>query len=326
MPTAFPETDPRHRPVMLAEVLAALSPAEGGIYVDGTFGAGGYTRAILETADCRVYAIDRDPTAIREGEALQAKYAGRLTLIEGRFSDMAALLAERGIDAVDGVVLDLGVSSMQLDREERGFSFQKDGPLDMRMGGSGRTAADLVNELPEAELHRIIAVYGEERRARAIAKAIARARKVRPIITTRELARLVEEVLGRMPGVEKLHPATRTFQALRIEVNEELDELAHALAAAESVLAPGGRLVVVSFHSLEDRIVKRFLAERIEGRARPSRHAPPAGPAPEPTFQLLVKGAAQPTEAEIEVNPRARSARLRAAVRTAAPALEGARA
>ncbi|MGE0211534.1 MAG: 16S rRNA (cytosine(1402)-N(4))-methyltransferase RsmH [Parvibaculaceae bacterium] len=318
MPTSPPKTLSRHTPVMLAEVLAALKPASGGIYVDGTFGAGGYTEAILEAADCRVYAIDRDPTAIEGGAALKARYADRLTLIEGRFSDMAEVLAELDIHAVDGIVLDLGVSSMQLDRPERGFSFQTDGPLDMRMGAHGRTAADLVNELPEAELHRIIAVYGEEKRARAIARAIARERKVRPITRTCELASLVEGVIGRMPGGEKLHPATRTFQALRIEVNDELDEIANTLAVAEILLAPGGRLVVVSFHSLEDRIVKRFLAERMPGRALPSRHQPSLESAPA-TFVALARGAGQPTQAEIAANPRARSARLRAATRTDAP-------
>jgi len=318
MPTVHHEPDFRHRPVMLAEVLSALSPADGGIYVDGTFGAGGYTRAILEAADCRVYAIDRDPEAIQHGAELEARYPGRLTLIEGRFSELGALLARHGVRAVDGVVLDLGVSSMQLDRPERGFSFQREGPLDMRMGAGGRSAADLVNELPEAELHRIIAVYGEERHARRIAKAIVRRRMASPITSTGELARLVEDVAGRMPGGEKLHPATRTFQALRIEVNEELDELEEALVAAESALAPGGRLVVVSFHSLEDRIVKRFLAGRLESRARPSRHAPPAEPRNAPTFEPLHRGVRQPTQAEIASNPRARSAKLRAAVRTSA--------
>lgn len=318
MPTSPPQTQTRHTPVMLAEVMAALAPRDGGIYVDGTFGAGGYTQAILEAADCRVYAIDRDPLALAGGAELKARYAERLVLIEGRFSEMAELLAGFDIHSVDGIVLDLGVSSMQLDEPERGFSFQADGPLDMRMGRQGPTAADLVNALPEADLHRIIAVYGEERRARAIAAAIARQRKVKPITRTRELASLVEGVIGRMPGGEKLHPATRTFQALRIEVNDELEEIESTLAAAESLLSPGGRLVVVSFHSLEDRIVKRFLAERMPGRAQPSRHQP-MREGPLPTFAPVVRGAQRPGEAEILLNPRARSARLRAAMRTEAP-------
>ena len=318
MPTPRPQTQSRHTPVMLAEVLAALKPEKGGIYVDGTFGAGGYTRAILEAADCRVCAIDRDPTALAGGRALQARFPDRLTLIEGRFSEVAELLSGLDIRAVDGIVLDLGVSSMQLDEAERGFSFQADGPLDMRMGSEGPTAADLVNGLPESELHRIIAVYGEEKRARAIAMAIGRQRKVKPITRTSELASLVEGVIGRMPGGEKLHPATRTFQALRIEVNDELEELSATLTAAEHLLIPGGRLVIVSFHSLEDRIVKQFLAGRMPGRALPSRHQPTLeGPAP--TFIPSVKGAGRPTEEEIAMNPRARSARLRAAVRTDAP-------
>lgn len=320
MATARTETD-RHRPVMLAEVLQALQPCDGGVYVDGTFGAGGYTRAILAAADCRVYAIDRDPAAIRDGRELEQAHAGRLTLIEGRFSEMAEHLAGQGVEAVDGVVLDLGVSSMQLDEPERGFSFQGDGPLDMRMGDTGKTAADLVNELPLADLHRIIAVYGEERRARAIAAAIGRRRKVSPLTRTSELAELVEQVIGRMPGGEKIHPATRTFQALRTEVNDELDELAGTLCVAEAILKPSGRLVVVAFHSLEDRIVKRFLGERTAGRPRPSRHAPPAGEEPLPTFEALTRGALRPSDAEIRLNPRARSARLRAAMRTAAPPL-----
>jgi 16S rRNA (cytosine1402-N4)-methyltransferase len=306
---------------MLAEVLAALKPAQGGIYVDGTFGAGGFSRGILEAAECHVYAIDRDPEAIRDGAGLAGEFKGRLTLIEGRFSDLRELLAVHRVRAVDGIVLDLGVSSMQLDRPERGFSFLHDGPLDMRMSGEGPTAADLVNDAPEAELRRIIAVFGEERRARAIARAIARERRIKPITRTAELARLIERAIGR-PSGDRIHPATRTFQALRIEVNAELDEIEGGLAASEALLRPGGRLVVVSFHSLEDRIVKRFLAERSEDRAKPSRHAPPEA-LPPATFRSLTRGAEMPGAAEVAANPRARSARLRAAERTAAPVSEG---
>jgi 16S rRNA (cytosine1402-N4)-methyltransferase len=308
----------RHEPVLLAEVLEGLCPREGGIYVDGTFGAGGYARAILRTADCAVYAIDRDAEAIAAGAALAAAFPGRLTLIEGLFSNMDSLLARHGVEAVDGIVLDVGVSSMQLDDPSRGFSFRKDGPLDMRMGHEGRTAADAVNTLSEDELKRIIAVFGEERRAHAIARAITKARAEKPLTRTSELARLVESVLGRKPH-DPIHPATRTFQALRIHVNRELEELVRALGAAEKLLKPGGRLAVVSFHSLEDRIVKKFLTERSGQAARPSRHRPAAA-APRPTFVLVTRNPVTPAEAEVEANPRSRSAKLRAALRTDAAA------
>ncbi|MGI9463283.1 MAG: 16S rRNA (cytosine(1402)-N(4))-methyltransferase RsmH, partial [Aestuariivirgaceae bacterium] len=247
----------RHRPVMLDEVLAVLEPRDGGTYVDGTFGAGGYTKAILEAADCVVYAIDRDPAAISGGKPMVDAFAARLTLLQGRFADMQALLAEHGVTGVDGVVLDVGVSSMQLDEAARGFSFLKDGPLDMRMEQSGLSAADVVNAMPEDPLKRVIAVLGEEKRARAIAKAVARRRLDKQFSRTGDLAALIESTIGKRPG-ERIHPATRTFQALRIYVNAELDQLANGLAACESMLVPGGRLIVVSFHSLEDRIVKRF--------------------------------------------------------------------
>jgi 16S rRNA (cytosine1402-N4)-methyltransferase len=307
-----------HRPVLLAEVIEALSPRESGIYVDGTFGGGGYTRAILEAANCAVYAIDRDPQAIEAGVALLAAFPGRLTLIEGLFSNMYELLAARGIDKVDGVVLDIGVSSIQIDDAERGFSFQKDGPLDMRMGKHGVSAADVVNTLSEAELKRVIAVFGEERRAQAIARAISRARSDKPFTRTGELARLVESVVGRPPHYS-IHPATRTFQALRIYVNQELRELVSGLGAAERLLKTGGMLAVVTFHSLEDRIVKRFLNERSGRVAKPSRHHPALTPAI-PSFELLQRGAVTPSREEIESNPRARSAKLRAACRTDGPA------
>ncbi|MCW5750679.1 MAG: 16S rRNA (cytosine(1402)-N(4))-methyltransferase RsmH [Alphaproteobacteria bacterium] len=309
---------PAHRPVLLAEVLLALEPRPGGTYLDGTFGAGGYSRAILAAAPCNVIAIDRDPDAIAAGRALEDEMSGRLTLIEGRYSAMAALLAGIGIHSVDGVALDIGVSSMQLDRAERGFSFREDGPLDMRMEGSGPSAADIVNETPEADLAALIFRYGEERRSRQVARAIAEARRARPFTRTLELAEVVARVVRAEPG---RHPATRTFQALRIAVNDELGELERGLAAAEGLLRAGGRLAVVTFHSLEDRIVKRFLKERSSPPARPSRHLPERGEASaRPSFRLLYKGAVEPGETELAGNPRARSARLRAAERTDAPA------
>jgi 16S rRNA (cytosine1402-N4)-methyltransferase len=308
----------RHEPVLLTEVLQALRPRERGIYVDGTFGAGGYTRAILQTADCAVYAIDRDAEAIAAGAVLAAAFPGRLTLIEGLFSNMDSLLALHGVEAVDGIVLDVGLSSMQIDDPSRGFSFRSDGPLDMRMGRGSQTAADAVNTLSENELKRIIAFYGEERRAHAIARAITRTRAEKPFTRTGELARLVESVIGRKPQ-DPIHPATRTFQALRIHVNRELEELVRALGAAEKLLKPGGRLAVVSFHSLEDRIVKKFLKERGGHAAHPSRHRPAAA-TQHPTFMLLTRNPVTPSEAEIEANPRSRSAKLRAALRTDTPA------
>ncbi len=304
-----------HIPVMLTEVLEALSPRDGLTYVDGTFGAGGYTRAILEAADCKVVAIDRDPRAIEAGEGLRARFEDGLRLVEGRFGDMAELL---DVASVDGVVLDIGVSSMQLDDAARGFSFMRDGPLDMRMSGEGATAADAVNRLEVDDLTRILREFGEEPRARAIARAIVASRDEAPITTTLQLVDAIERVTGR-PRPDRIHPATRTFQALRIHINRELDELADALAAAETVLMPGGRLAVVTFHSLEDRIVKRFLIAHAGLEPSPSRHAPERGQGAAPSFELLFKGHRTASEAEIRANPRARSAKLRAAIRTAAP-------
>jgi 16S rRNA (cytosine1402-N4)-methyltransferase len=301
----------RHVPVLIEEALGFLAPAAGGLFIDGTYGAGGYTNAILAKG-ASVIAIDRDPTAIAA-----AGPHDRLTLVEGRFSDLDAIAREHGHARVDGVVLDVGVSSMQLDTAERGFSFRNDGPLDMRMGDSGPTAADVVNQMERGDLARVIAVLGEEKKARLVAAAIDRARSGGPITTTAELAEIVQKAIGR-GGADKIHPATRTFQALRIFVNRELDELAEALAASERILAEGGRLVVVSFHSLEDRIVKRFLADRSAERAGGSRHAPEAEVAPA-TFTLLSRGGVEPSESEVRANPRSRSARLRAARRTAAP-------
>lgn len=306
----------RHIPVLAAEALHYLSPRDGGVYIDGTFGAGGYTRAILNAADCAVIGIDRDRSAIARGADLVEQAKGRLTLIESRFSRLDALARGAGHDMVDGVVLDVGVSSMQLDEPERGFSFRHDGPLDMRMGGVGPSAADLIAAASERDLATIIARLGEERFARPIARAIARARGESKIATTRQLAAVVERVVHVRPGA--IHPATRTFQALRIFINEELSELAGALCAAERALKAGGRLVVVSFHSLEDRIVKTFLAERSRVAAG-SRHAPQAR-GPQPTFALLTKKPVSAGEDEIAANPRARSAKLRAAERITAPA------
>jgi 16S rRNA (cytosine1402-N4)-methyltransferase len=308
----------RHIPVMLSEVLAALEPKDGEVIVDGTFGAGGYSKAILDSADCRIIAIDRDPEAFRLSGKLAEAYPGRLLAVLGRYSEMIELAASEGFSAVDGVVLDLGVSSMQLDEPERGFSFSKEGPLDMRMGEGGPSAEDIVNTLSEQELAEIIYKLGEERRSRAIARAIAKRRTAAPIATTAELADIVAGVLGRARDETK-HPATRTFQALRLYLNEELDELARGLSAAERLLKAGGRMAVVTFHSLEDRVAKRFLAGRSAAPPKGSRHLPEAGAEIlAPSFRLLNRRPVEPNQAEIRRNPRARSARLRAAERTEA--------
>jgi 16S rRNA (cytosine1402-N4)-methyltransferase len=307
---------PRHVPVLGRQAIEMLNVREGGIYVDATFGAGGYSRAILDTAGTRVVGIDRDRSAISGGFELVDQSRGRLTLVEDRFSNLAEICAAQGISSVDGVVMDVGVSSMQLDHADRGFSFRLGGPLDMRMGHDGPTAADVIARASEADLASIIYIFGEERHSRAVARAIIAARKEAPITTTRALADIVARVVRSKPG--EIHPATRTFQALRIFVNEELDELYLALSAAERVLKPGGRLVVVSFHSLEDRIVKNFLAERSKAGGG-SRHLPEIAQAA-PSFIVLTKRPVTPDEAEISANPRARSAKLRAAERTAAPA------
>jgi 16S rRNA (cytosine1402-N4)-methyltransferase len=307
---------PRHVPVLGGEAVEMLEPRDGGIYVDATFGAGGYSRAILDVAGTRVLGIDRDRSAIVGGFDLVDRSGGRLTLVEDRFSNLAEICAAQGFAAVDGVVMDVGVSSMQLDEAERGFSFRLGGPLDMRMGRDGPTAADVIASASETDLANIIYIFGEERHSRAVARAIVAARKEAPVTTTRALAAIVTKVVRSKPG--EIHPATRTFQALRIFVNEELDELHLALAAAERVLKPGGRLVVVSFHSLEDRIVKNFFAER--GKAGGgSRHLPEIAQAA-PSFVILTKRPVKPDDAEISANPRARSAKLRAAERTQAPA------
>jgi 16S rRNA (cytosine1402-N4)-methyltransferase len=319
MAAASPITAAPHVPVMLAEVLEALAPHDDGIYVDGTFGAGGYTRAILDAANCNVIAIDRDPSAIRSGQGLVVHYGGRLTLLEGRFGDLQDLLQGTGITQADGIVLDIGVSSMQLDQAVRGFSFMRDGPLDMRMASSGPSAADIVNTLPPETLANIIYVFGEEPRSRAIAKAIVNARAEAPITTTFELVKAVERATGRQRPQDRTHPATRTFQALRIHVNAELDELVEALHAAERILKPGGRLVVVTFHSLEDRIVKRFFASRGGKLPSSSRHVPDVAQGPQSSFELPFKGHIGASDEEAARNPRARSAKLRAGIRTSAP-------
>lgn len=318
----------RHLPVMADEVARTLAPADGEVYVDGTFGRGGYALAWLEAADCIVYGIDCDPEAVAFGAEMAARYPGRLTVLQGRFAEMESLLAGQGVAAVDGVALDLGVSSPQLETAARGFSFVLDGPLDMRMegvdAGGGPTAADVVNRESESALADIFYRYGEERRSRAIAKAIVAARKEAPFERTGQLAELIARVVGRGPKRDRgkpIHPATRSFQALRIYVNEELDQLARGLAAAERLLAPAGRLVVVAFHSLEDRAVKNFLRLHAGETPRGSRHQPEVAlAAPAPSFRLLFRGARKPGAAEAARNPRARSARMRAALRTDAPA------
>jgi 16S rRNA (cytosine1402-N4)-methyltransferase len=309
-----------HVPVMVNEVVEALSPRAGALYIDATFGAGGYSRAILDAADCTVCGIDRDPAAARRAQEIERHYPGRLTIVIGRFGDMIELLRARGIDKADGIAFDLGVSSMQIDDPARGFSFRADGPLDMRMGDEGPTAAELVNTLPEQTLADIIFRLGEERRARAVARAIVNARAERPIARTAELAEIVRRAVGGKPG-QGIDPATRSFQALRIYVNDELGELDRGLSAAEVLLNPGGRLAVVSFHSLEDRSVKSFLRSRSGAEPRASRHQPIAvRNTPQPSFRQLFRGALTPGAEEVKANPRARSARLRAAERTIHPA------
>ena len=307
-----------HIPVLLDEVIAALAPAPGAVIVDDTFGAGGYTRRLLDAGAC-VHAFDRDPDAIRGGRGWSeaGESPPRLVLHPRRFSEMVATLAEAGVARVDGVVMDIGVSSMQLDQADRGFAFSADGPLDMRMGQEGESAADFLNTAAESTIADVLYHYGEERQSRRVARAIVAAR---PLETTGQLAQVVRKALGHRPGAPK-DPATRSFQAIRIHVNAELDELKAGLAAAETLLVPGGRLAVVSFHSLEDRIVKQFLKEASGAVANASRHLPATAPNLAPTFERVAK-AVRPGEAELARNPRARSATLRAALRTAAPPRE----
>jgi 16S rRNA (cytosine1402-N4)-methyltransferase len=302
-----------HIPVLCDEVVRHLEPRAGGTYVDGTFGAGGYSRALLDAADCHVVGIDRDPRAVQAARAMEQASGGRLTVIEGRFGDMVELLEARGVTAVSGVTLDLGVSSMQIDTPDRGFSFRHDGPLDMRMSADGPSAAETVNTASESELADILFDYGEERQSRRIARAVVLARAGKRIERTGELADIVRRALGPAAARDKIDPATRTFQALRIHVNDELGELRRGLAAADALLAPGGRLAVVSFHSLEDRSVKEFLRERADAGPRPSRHVPDVRrhDARGATWRIVTRRPVTPGAAECAVNPRARSARLR---------------
>lgn len=305
-----------HIPVLRDAMLALLGPRPDAIYLDATFGGGGYAQAILAAAPCTVFAIDRDPWAIARGAALAARHPGRLHLLEGRLGDMLSLLAAAGVARLDGVVMDLGVSSFQIDDPARGFSFRADGPLDMRMEQRGPTAADLVNTLSEADLARILDEFGEERFARRIARAIVAARATAPFSRTLELAALIRRIVP--PARDGIDPATRSFQALRISVNDELGEIARGLAAAAALLAPGGRLIVVAFHSLEDRLVKRFMLRAAGREAAPSRHDPRGlTPRPAPLYRLLTPRPTSASAAEIAANPRARSARLRALERLA---------
>ena len=308
-----------HTPVMLGEVLGGLSPKDGGIYVDGTFGNGGYSRAVLNAASCTVYGIDRDPAVVAKAQDMESEFGGRFTIIEGRFGSIAELLASRSVGPVDGVAFDVGVSSMQIDTPERGFSFRTDGPLDMRMESAGTSASDIVNDMEETDLANIIYELGEERFARRVAGAIVAARIEEPILRTLQLAEIVRRVVPK--SKDGIDPATRTFQALRIFVNDELGEIDRGLVGAEQVLAPGGRLCVVSFHSLEDRLVKRFFKTRSGDVPGPSRHMPQSSvPEKQPTFKLLSRKSITPSSDESRDNPRARSARLRVGERTNAPA------
>lgn len=299
-----------HIPVLLNEVVESIAPKDGGVYVDGTFGAGGYTRAVLDAADCTVYAIDRDPDAIREGQKLVDAYKGRLHLLHGTFGEMAELVRGEGVDFVDGVMLDIGVSSMQIDRAERGFSFQKDGALDMRMSQNGLSAADVLNTFGERDIADIIYKYGEERFSRRIAAAVVEQRKTAPFKTTLEFADLIRRTVPHKR--EDIDPATRSFQALRIYVNDELGQLESGLSAAHNLLKAGGRMAIVSFHSLEDRIVKTFMQEKSGKTANPSRYMPVVEKQAA-TLKTITKKPILPTESETKFNPRARSARLRVA-------------
>lgn len=304
-----------HIPVMIDDVLAALSPKDGEVYVDGTFGAGGYTRAFLESANCTVIAIDRDPSAISRADQMKQEFGPRLIFIEGCFGDALELVRGAGFEQVDGFVLDVGVSSMQIDDPARGFSFRFDGPLDMRMSLKGQSAADIVNRYGEEDLANLIYQLGDERHSRRVARRIVEAREGGDITATSALANIIRAAIPRSPK-DKIDPATRTFQALRIAVNDELGELSRALLAAETLLKSSGRLVVVSFHSLEDGIVKSFLYERSGKSSAPSRHVPLQEQNTPPTFTLSPRKAIEASDLEIARNPRSRSAKLRAAIRT----------
>ncbi|MGD9639309.1 MAG: 16S rRNA (cytosine(1402)-N(4))-methyltransferase RsmH [Alphaproteobacteria bacterium] len=306
-------TDTRHISVMLPEVLEALNPKDGGIYVDATFGAGGYSKAILDKADCKVIALDRDPTAIAGASELLEQYGEKLTLVNAKFSEVEEVVASYGYEKIDGIVFDIGVSSMQIDNAERGFSFSKKGPLDMRMSCNGVSAKDVVNKFKESDIADIIFKYGEERASRRIARGIVFARNIAPIETTEDLAKIVHKSLAANKK-DRIDPATKTFQALRIYVNSELDELETALASSEKILKKDGVLVVVTFHSLEDRIVKNFIKEKT-GKENGNRHLP-LNLKNKPTFYATVKNAVKPSLSETEQNPRSRSAKLRFALRT----------
>ena len=309
-----------HVSVMLNEVVSTLAPKDGEVYVDGTFGYGGYTRAFLESADCTVIAIDRDPSAKLRADEMKAEFGERLIFVHGRFGDALELVKSAGYQQVDGFVLDIGVSSMQIDQAERGFSFRFDGPLDMRMDtSSGETAAHIVNTYEEEDIANLIYKYGEDRKSRIIARALVKERDIAPIDTTTRLAEIIRAVIYKSPK-DKIDPATRTFQALRIAVNDELGELEQGLAAAEELLKEGGRLVVVSFHSLEEGIVKSFLYERSGKTPAPSKYLPVSATETLPSFILSPRKPLDPTDAEIQQNPRSRSARLRGALRTSSPA------
>lgn len=306
-----------HLPVLVNEVVAAMAPRAGDVLADGTFGGGGYAKALLAAADCRLIGIDRDLDAIERAHAM-AEEEPRLIPVLGRFGDVKALIAEAGFEKVDALTLDLGVSSFQLDEAHRGFSFMRDGPLDMRMGRSGPSAADVVNQMEERDLATIIFRLGEEKQSRRIARAIIERRLKSPFTSTLDLADLIEGALGGRRG-SRTHPATRSFQAIRMFVNDELGELARALSASEEVLREGGRLVIVTFHSLEDRMVKLFMRERSGLQGGGSRYRPEKQASDAPSFEMPQKKAIEPGEAELSANPRARSSRLRLAIRTSAP-------
>ena len=303
-----------HIPVLLREVLSVIAPRNDELYLDGTFGRGGYSEALLKAAECRVLGVDRDPAAIEHGQMLVKTYGGRLTLVRGRFSQMDQIARDQAIEQVDAVALDIGVSSPQIDDADRGFSFRNDGPLDMRMGNDGETAADIVNSKSEEEIADILYTYGEEKKSRYIARAIVEARVEIPFTRTQQLADLVRSVVYKSKK-DQSDPATRTFQALRIYVNEELSELRQGLEAAEKILRPGGRLAIVTFHSLEDRIVKEFFRVKCGYGVTLSRHAPPANSNVKPSFSMLHKKTITAQDDEIRANPRARSAKLRAAIK-----------
>ncbi len=309
-----------HHPVMLPQIISALAPRDGDHIIDATFGNGGYSREILNQADCCVAGIDRDPDAISRAQTQMQNFGEKFTILEGSFAEIEQLTANTQFNRPDGIVFDLGVCSTQLDEAERGFSFKSDGPLDMRMSKAGESAADIVNSMPEKELADIIFTYGDERASRRIARAISAKREEAPLLRTSELAQIVRSALPRAKKGQS-DPATRTFQALRIYVNNEIGELCDALLASERILQEGGILAVVSFHSLEDRIIKRFFSQRAGYAAQPSRHQP-FQPDTEPTFRLLPRKPILPEISEIETNPRARSAKLRVGIRTSAPVQE----